>query len=297
MCDMGSTPAAPLGFLGLSLYDGARQLMPKDTKALITLKDRFDKTRLRKFLTGSEFRFSIELTGGPADDFRLIVAIDGHEGTGMMPVPIRAGTMRSLALMAIPKNRSFNFAAAKWTLLGPAMQRFLGEDRVSYEDAMEQRPRSLATLLNIVTALNLLPMAGGGTALSFCRELEWPSLKPDRFYAWTDDLIAAELTAGGFAPSPRGSHKGATRTFKQTEFAEANVQLSLHENARHPANVNWMRVEYDMDYYRDKGAHLLLEVARNRLTGSKTDAARVYQLRWMAGRRKAQDFAPPFTVV
>ena len=79
-------------------------------------------------------------------------------------------------------------------------------------------------------------------------------------------------------------HSGATRSWKQIQFGEANVQLTFHENNKQVINgVNCVMVEPDIDYYKDLGAHALLEVVANKLTGSLTDPRQVYVLRWIAG--------------
>lgn len=57
-----------------------------------------------------------------------------------------------------------------------------------------------------------------------------------------------------------------------------------------------MLVECDIDYYRDPGAHLLLEVAVNAF-GGITDPRAVYVLRWIAGRRAGTpEFDPLYTI-
>ena len=114
------------------------------------------------------------------------------------------------------------------------------------------------------------------------------ALAPDRFYAWADPAIIPQLETAKlqkeFADAPYGLHKGATRSYKQIEFGEANVQLTFHENDRLLIDgVSCVKIEPDIDYYRDPGAHLLLEVAVNAF-GSLTDPQTVYVLRWIAGR-------------
>ena len=78
---------------------------------------------------------------------------------------------------------------------------------------------------------------------------------------------------------------------------EANVQLTLHENDKKSIDgVDCVKVEADMDYYKDTGAHLILEVLVNQF-GGQTDPRVVYVLRWTAGRRAGRpEFNPPFTI-
>ena len=60
--------------------------------------------------------------------------------------------------------------------------------------------------------------------------------------------------------------------------------------------VNCVKIEPDIDYFRDPAAHLLLEVAVNAF-GSLTDPRTVYALRWMAGQRAGiPEFDPLYTI-
>jgi hypothetical protein len=59
-----------------------------------------------------------------------------------------------------------------------------------------------------------------------------------------------------------------------------------------------VKVEPDIDYYKDLGAHALLEVVPNKLSGGLTDPRQVYVLRWIAGRRAGvPEFDPLYTIV
>src|SRR5205823_14030293 len=58
-------------------------------------------------------------------------------------------------------------------------------------------------------------------------------MAPDRFYAWANPEVFNQLeiakAQGKFADAPYGPHPGATRSYKQVEFGEANVQLTRSE--------------------------------------------------------------------
>ncbi len=92
-------------------------------------------------------------------------------------------------------------------------------------------------------------------------------------------------------------HPGATRSYKEIEFGEANVQLTFHENDRLEIDgVNCVMVEPDIDYFKNPINHLVLEVAVNTL-GSLTDPKVVCVLRWIAGRRAGMpEFDPLYTI-
>jgi hypothetical protein len=88
------------------------------------------------------------------------------------------------------------------------------------------------------------------------------------------------------------------------QFDVANVQLTFHgrdtatfQDENHNP-VQCLKIEPDIDYYKDLGAHGLLEVIPNAVTHSLTDPMVVYMLRWMAARREVHlpEFNPLYTV-
>jgi hypothetical protein len=163
----------------------------------------------------------------------------------------------------------------------------------------------LACLLNILTAMEQIALPQG-TPISYLKSLIWDrdgddAMAQDRFYGWADPAIIDQLDAsklqGTFADAPFQLHRGATRSYKQIQFGEANVQLTFHEGDRKMiGGVNCIKIEPDIDYFRDPAAHLLLEVAVNAF-GSLTDPRTVYALRWMAGQRAGiPEFDPLYTI-
>ena len=62
--------------------------------------------------------------------------------------------------------------------------------------------------------------------------------------------------------------------------------------------MDCVKLEPDIDYYKDLGAHFLLEVVVNAVTGTLTDPKMVYVLRWIAGRHAGvPEFNPPYIIV
>lgn len=116
--------------------------------------------------------------------------------------------------------------------------------------------------------------------------------------------VAEEQDPAHWHPGVPGRVKPATRSWKQVRFDVSNVQFTFHEQDTKTCkdadgrSVECVVVEPDMDLYRDLGAHGLLEVVPNLLTGNKTNALDIYRLRWMATRQEGvqPDFAPPVTV-
>ena len=76
------------------------------------------------------------------------------------------------------------------------------------------------------------------------------------------------------------------------------MQLTFHENDHFKVDdFDCIMVEPDIDYYKDLGAHGLLEVIPNAITNSLTEPTEVYVLRWIAGRRAGiPEFAPLYTI-
>ena len=114
------------------------------------------------------------------------------------------------------------------------------------------------------------------------------------------DQVRRAALDGEFAPEPNPGlfHPDATSSFKQIQFGEANVQLTFHEkNVQNIDGVACIKVEPDIDYYKDLGAHTLLEVIPNAITHGLTDPKEVYVLRWITGKHAGvPEFAPPYTI-
>src|SRR5205823_4398822 len=146
------------------------------------------------------------------------------------------------------------------------------DSRAQYEGLIKNRPLALASLLNLSEAMRVIHLPTG-TPLDYFKTINWDqSLAQDRFFGYADaelvhqvKLAAAE---GEFAPEPNPGlfHPDATSSYKQTQFGEANVQLTFHEkNARTIGGIGCILVEPDIDSYKDLGAHAILEVIPNSL--------------------------------
>ena len=88
----------------------------------------------------------------------------------------------------------------------------------------------------------------------------------DRFFAWCHSPLISQIQAatatGKFAveQNPELFDPGATRSWKQIQFGEANLQLTSDENEKPPDGTDWLMVEPDIDHDQDVGARALLEV-------------------------------------
>jgi hypothetical protein len=240
------------------------------------------------------------------------VSADGCSDTGFYPVPVKADTTVTVDLMLVEKPRVFDFAEADWDLVQqdwPAAASALAygatktQARQRYDDLLG-RPPAAAALWNILTAMRDVHLPQR-TPLDYLREVVWDDGEApaqDRFFGFAHDaLVEQVLTAveqGTFVPEPNPGmfHKDATRSFKQVAFGEANLQLTFHEKTTKKVNgETWVKIEPDIDCYKDLLAHALLEVLPNSVSGGKTDPVTVYVLRWIAGRRAGvPEFNPPY---
>ena len=179
-----------------------------------------------------------------------------------------------------------------------------GEAR--YDNLLDKAEMSLACLLNLGEAMSQINLAEG-TPLDYIKQVLWDAdhyPARDRFFAWCDarlvDQVRDAARAGNFAVenNPGTFHPGATSSWKQIEFGEANAQLTFHENDKKVIDgVDCVMVEPDIDDFQDLAAHGLCEVIPNALTHSLTDPTQVYVLRWMAGRKAGiPEFAPLYTI-
>jgi hypothetical protein len=250
------------------------------------------------------------------DNYAFLAAADGYRDAGFFPVKLAPKVVRIVDLMLIPNSNNLNFAEAKWNVLGGTRSEFKDlfkngaatddEAAARYGD-LEDPGAVLASLLNITTAMQQIQLPQK-TAFDYLKRVIWDTQGPfamaqDRFFAWADPQLIDQIKEAKqqkppiFEDAPFGLHPGATSSYKQIQFGEANVQLTFHEGERLDVDgVNCVMVEPDIDYFKDPGAHLLLEVAVNAF-GSLTDPREVYVLRWIAGRRAGTpEFDPLYTI-
>ncbi len=248
---------------------------------------------------------------GFGDNYTVLAWAKGCAQAGFTPVKVTPALPARVDLMLVRDNAAFNFSEARWGVIrrNPRYTAMLAAGaesqeaaRKRYTDVLENRSPALACFLNLVTATAEIHLPCGSPC-DYIRELIWDeTMTQDRFFAWADreivDQVVRTAANGLFDPEPGTAlfHPGATRSYKQVQFGEANVQLTFHENdTRTIEGIECIKIEPDIDYYRDLAAHALLEVAANALTGSMTDPRQVYVLRWMAGRQAGvAEFNPPY---
>lgn len=299
----------------LNVFDSTRQPINPDLDLLVTLRDGNQNVPQRDFHRGPALQFEVPFFNNFGDSYTVIVAAKKRHDAGFAPVKVSPNLPQTVDLMLLPKKNRYDFTAAAWDKLKksqPALPPFLargaaGESaaRALYDELMDKDGDALAGLLNITTALAdiILPV---GRAFDYFKEFVWDQrlIRRDRFFAFADAQLVTQVrqavAQGAFAPAFGFdvTHPGATSSFKQQQFGEANVQLTFHEHERRTiAGVECVKVEPDMDYFRDPLAHFFIEVIPNFITQNKTDPKAVYVLRWIAGRHAGvPEFNPPYTL-
>jgi len=303
----------------VNVFDGTRQPYSDTPQILYTVRDGNQQTQHRRFhKQSSVFLSGLPLFNNFGDNYTFLVAAEGYKDAGFFPVKLAANVDMGVDLMLIPASNAFSFANATWKALGksrPELKYLLAQGAASsaeaatrYGNIMEDAGGAiLACLLNITTAMQQVPL-GKKTPFDYLKQVIWDrtgefAMAQDRFFAWADVNLIKQLDQAvqqpkpAFANAPFGLHPGATRSYKQIEFGEANVQLTFHEgNRQNIGGVDCVIVEPDIDYFKDIAAHLIMEVLVNAF-GSLTDPRQVYVLRWIAGRRAGvPEFDPLYTI-
>src|SRR5713101_1685985 len=298
----------------VNVFDGTRQLINTSKQLLFRIIDGNQKAIItRSAAQHSLFAQQLPFYDNFGDNYTAIVSVDDYYQAGFSPVKVSSAVLAVVDLMLLPKRSRFDFSNAVWndlrrtrialfSLLSSGVAPNLAQAR--YEELMAQRPNSLASFFNLTAAMEEIHLPAG-TPMDYLKQIKWDdSFQQDRFFAYADKslLNQVKLAAqqGVFAPEigPGFFHPGATSSYKQIQFGEANVQLTFHEgDITTIDSTECVLVEPDIDYYKDPGAHALLEVLVNRATGGLTDPRTVYSLRWIAGRRAGiPEFNPPYTI-
>ncbi len=285
-------------------------------------------------VTGASAILTVPYFDNFGDLYTVIAEAGGYDNSAWYPVPVTDEAPVNLDLMFLPKDGVPHFANATWSKLQQSrsgvaqmIRRGCESPEASadkYSAVMENRPAALACFLNIVTALADIVLPSGKCALEYYWNIAWPAgdwkdpawfrnldtiFKQDRFFCYVDRAILPDVRAAnghGFSrePDPQAwGHTDATESYKQTQFDMANVQLTFHgtdtttftdENQN---QISCVKIEPDIDYYKDVAAHALLEVIPNWITKGLTDPRVVYAMRWMTAKREGlHAFDPLYTV-
>ncbi len=297
--------------LTLRIFDGTRNLFAAPAQFLITITDGNQKQLVRDYFNAPTQAFDLPFYDNFGDLYSVVVWANGYRQVGFAPVKLSDSTPTTLDLMLVANDPGFSFVNARWDTVFQKFP-FLGGDTTAtaaqtrYENLLDQKPPVIACFLNLVEAMSQIFLASG-TPLAYIKQMRW-DMPPqqDRFFAYCDAELVNQVrdaaNHGLFSQESAASvfHPGATNSWKQIQFGEANVQLTFHENDPDTKIINGVKcvtLEPDIDYYRDLGAHTILEVIPNALTHSLTNPVEVYILRWVAGQHAGvPQFAPLYTL-
>jgi hypothetical protein len=300
----------------LMIYDGARKPFSEKQSVLLRAHngqttDSVTKTLNTKSMDEGVVFLDVDFFDNFADNYTVLVSAEGYRDAGFFPVKVSPRVLADLSVMLIPNDPSFEFDP--WDVLvanHPGTSHLLSLTPAvpnasdNYSASVEDHPKETACLLNLATGMSQIFLANG-TPLDYFRSIEWATLAQDRFFGYALPELVAEVKAAVpknlFSPEidPSFFHGDATSSFKEIRFGEANVQLTFHENDKKTFGADTcVKVEPDMDYYKDLAAHAILEVLYNQITNSLTDPTQVYLLRWMAGKQAGlPEFDPPYRLV
>ena len=320
--------------LGVQIYDGARRQLTKPVdQILVTLRNGYQKVLHRRSHASPEIDFSVPFRNSLADRFTVLAWQDGAHQSGFYPITVSPEKRRDVKLMLVPENPLYDFGRASWQALeqnaylyGWITGSFREKDyaAIAGESAETPETNKLATLLNITEAVRRIDVKGeqAGFLLNDFSRLYDPSppapasdgpvgpvgFREDRVYVWVDERVHQVIsTHPDFKEEPRGDHRlpgnGAKPkiSYKQQQAGEANLQFTFYEQA---LGVSERVLELDMDYYKDKAAHFLLEFVPHKVAKvpglgfleKRTDPRRIYTLRWTADHNDGRTFDPLYTL-
>jgi hypothetical protein len=298
--------------LRLRIFDGSRQLFAAPANFLVRITDGNQQQRISKYYSENDITFNgLPFFDNFGDNYTVLVSLDGHKDAGYFPVKLSNASPTTVDIMMVENDPGFSFVNARWNAVSTAypfiaadVDNAAGETR--WDNLIENSEPVVASTLNLCEAMSQINLQHG-TPLDYIKQIVWTEqsggIHPpaeDRFFAWCDvelfNQVQNAARAGLFAEEkdPGTFHPGATKSWKQIQFGEANVQLTFHQGSTQTINgVNCIIVEPDIDYYQDLGAHAIFEVIPNALTKTLTSPIEVYVLRWIAGQHAGiPEFAP-----
>jgi len=286
------------------LFDGTRQ--PSGRETLVSLFDGAQRRVHCAYHPRPNVQFTIPVTNGPIDSYRVVAAAKDHRDAGQSAIRIKESAQSTVDLMLLPKRGRpvFEPLAALDRVhkkLRPLLEDFLlrqlrASDEGAYQRLQQAHAEGVMTLLNIASAFE------GFTPphpFDFVETLV--ELKPDRFFATARAAMVPWLESRpeSFAGALSSLHPGAFISFKERRYPEGNVQFTFartDDSDRHT-------LDSDIDLFASTASHFLLEVVPNDYLNpsSYTDPRRAYALRWMSMRRQKDatgvDFNPPYSLL
>jgi hypothetical protein len=294
----------------VTIYGGTREPIQKKD-FLIRIFDGFQNKLFDNYKPAPTTVFHLPYRDNLQDECIVLASSDGYVDAGFNPVKLSLKAIAPVDLMLLEDRADFKFLTwASVKAADPVVASFIAvgssdaQANKQYDALRENKPAALASLLNLATTMKSIQLPSK-TPLDYFKQILWDdSLAQDRFFAYADksivDQVRRAAMEGEFAPEPSPGlfHPDATSSFKQVQFGEANVQLTFHEkDAKRIGGLDCIKIEPDIDYFKDIASHTILEVIPNSITHGLTDPKQVYVLRWIAGRHAGvPEFSPPYTI-
>ena len=300
-------PSAPLTVV---LFDAPDHQMTEERQLLLRVRNNADVNQ-SSWTKGPVINVKLPFHDGPGDNYTVLVSVAGFRDAGDF-VSADPKLHRIMKLLVIPSDEKLSFSA--WALLKqnhPDIARFLGLGtdaagaQARYAELQRDKPKSLACFMNLISAMADIDL-DGKTPLDYLKGIIWDStFAQDRFFGYADPAIVPAVRAaaaeGHFAeePNPGILHPGATCSYKQTDFDYSNVQLTFHENDKLViGGLECIKIEPDMDVYKDLLNHGLLELLPNLVQDALTNPIDILSLRWLdTADDTVAPFDPGYTVV
>lgn len=316
-----ASPAAT-GSVRIHLLDGSRQPVTDDFSAFVRIVDIQKRQLTSGFISGAHAIFpNLPITEGCMECYAVFVSARRHRDGTLFPLRPLPNALVEGHVMLVPENGHFRFDPLdSIDASHPLIRRVLRPER--YEAIRESDPRSLATLLNVCTALESMPLPDPcfPSPLHFDWQPVWDLLSPERVWAWVDIRLveairgASCLRAFAHDPRPGVRHRGipgrvgpATTGWQEVRFDVANVNLIFHEHDRSTLDlrdplgdtrsVDCVMVEAGMNYWGDLLSLGLCDAIPPEEARTKCAPEMSYQLRWMVTRQEGMpEFNPPYSI-
>ncbi|PYU26362.1 MAG: hypothetical protein DMG30_02405 [Acidobacteria bacterium] len=292
----------------VNIVDGGLQPLPPTSNVLVHVRQGATDTIPPQSIKGGAALLvnDLEFHDNFMDTYTVIAYADGYQQAGTF-VAVKRDRENPITLMLVKGNATFRFQS--WDDLKRDDLEAVGflvcegdeaSARANYERVAREHPEVLASLLNLIAAMRGIKL-GDASPLVYFKQILWDStMAQDRFFGYVDPAIIPAVRAaadtGHFAEEKGCAefHPGATCSYKQIDYDVANVQLTFHEDdTKLIDGVKCVKIEPDIDYYKDLLAHGLGEVIPNKLKHQLTNPVVVYGLRYNA---EGDEFDPGYAV-
>lgn len=286
----------------LTILDGDGQ--PFAGKVLLHIHNGQDIQPQMLNATGPNVLVKVPFHDGIGDSYAISVSADGYRDSGCFfkadPKVLAQPRLLLLRSHPIPQFspwadfKSARPSAAAFVSIGQSD----AEAQAHYEGLSKNKPSALACLLNLTQAMSEIDLAGR-SPLSYFKQICWDeTLAQDRFFGYVDPAMILAVCAaeakGEFTEEKNCAqfHPGSTCSWKQIAFPVSNVQLTFHEHDQQVIDgLPCVKIEPDIDLYRDLVEHGFGEVFPNLLTKGLTSPFDVFTMRWTTAQ---DDDGPPF---